>query len=758
MKRHYFKSKLFKKYIWSYLFILLIPLIMITVFIYLSAVTNLRTEIERSHLSQLTQSRNIIDDRIKELSNIASRIAYDERLTPYRIHDPYYSREAIDALNQYTAPSAIISEMFLYFHNDNRIYSTKGMSSLDVFHSQFSFNNWSSADVIQDLNKVTFPLMRPTELTSDHLASQGSVLAYLVPITPNSPNPHGTVMYLIKQSELSSLISSILGNYQGQSYIFDNYGSILTANSQQESLKENEVSSLFQLAPGIHSQTLDGKDHSIVSVKSEENGWTYVTVMPSDQFFSSVVHVRSIIIMLFCIVVVVGAIIALLLARIQYQPISLLAEFANSRFKTSESQQGNELERIKNVLQEYISRVDLQEPYARNHFLSMLLKYGNAQGATPDMLKAFDLQFNHSQHFVMILGWKNMQTIPHNRQEVIQLLTQVEFPALSATAYGVELTQLDQVALIVSFNLDRSAEPFVHVRRIVEAVRSNVLELDMLDMIPMIGVGTHYPSPDQLNQSFIEACSAYELGMSSEQSTVTYFEKLSYTTNHSVLIPQSALLKLSQSLKQGSYDAAKQVIRPAFKNLQSPDISPLLLRCITFDILNTMLRSAFELGVHHDMQNVAPNMIFHSLDELERNFLTFASQICDEVERTHKNEELSLMDQIVDYINQHYTDSSLSLESISFEFAVSPSHISRTFKDKMGLNFIQHIWKKRMEAVMHLLKTTNDPLKDIIMQVGYLDTPNFIRKFKKDTGYTPGQYRKLYTNIDATDDSSDLET
>ena len=28
--------------------------------------------------------------------------------------------------------------------------------------------------------------------------------------------------------------------------------------------------------------------------------------------------------------------------------------------------------------------------------------------------------------------------------------------------------------------------------------------------------------------------------------------------------------------------------------------------------------------------------------------------------------------------------------------------------------------------------------------VGYLDTPNFIRKFKKETGYTPGQYRKMF--------------
>ncbi len=64
----------------------------------------------------------------------------------------------------------------------------------------------------------------------------------------------------------------------------------------------------------------------------------------------------------------------------------------------------------------------------------------------------------------------------------------------------------------------------------------------------------------------------------------------------------------------------------------------------------------------------------------------------------------------------------------------------------MGINFVQYVWRKRIEAAIAELTTTTDPLKDIIQRVGYLDTPNFIRKFKKETGHTPGQYRKLYSH------------
>lgn len=742
------------KYIWSYLLILLIPLVLVTVFIYENAVTNLRAEIERSRLDQLTQTKVMIDGRMKELSEIASRISYDKRLTPYRVHDPYYSGEAIQALDQYKATSSIIDEMFLYFHQDENIYSSAGLYRFDVFASHFSFQNWNKEAVFRDLNSVKIPTMRPADLVNRNTHLQQTMLAYLVPITPNSPNPHGTVMYLIRESALTSLIDSILGDYQGQTLILDQNGQILADNRQGESLDGSEASSLFELSPGIHDKMVDGKPHSIVSVKSENNGWTYVTLMPSAQFFSSVLHVRSFIIMLFVIVVAVGAAVALLLARMQYQPISTLVEFAASKSKDGDirsaagsSASGNELDRIRTALQEYSSRVDLQEPYARNHFLSLLLKYGNVRNLTPELQDAFDVRFDRSRLFVMVIGRSETgerQEDKPERQDLTELLSRIEFPELSAHAYGVELPQLDRFALIVCFDPDGSIREFSHVRDIVDAVRSNLLET--IDVMPMIGVGTCYSSPNQLNQSFIEACSAFELGVSGASGTITYFEQLSYTPEHTFWIPNNILMKLSQSLKQGSYDVATQMIRSAIESLQSSGLSALLKRCISFDILNTMLKTAAELGIHHTMHDIAPNMIYtQSFEELERSLLNLASRICNQVELDKQKEEQSLTDQIAAYIDDHYTDHALSLETVALEFAVSPSHVSRSFKEKMGLNFSQYVWQKRVEEVKRQLTSTSDSLKDIITRVGYLDTPNFIRKFKKETGYTPGQYRKMHS-------------
>lgn len=750
MKRSYFKSRLFWKYFGSYLFILLIPLIFMTVVIYESAVKNLRAQIERSHLDQLTQTKEMVDGRMKELHDIASRISYDHRLTPYWVHHPYYSSEAIRALDQYKAASSIIDEIFLYFHQDDKIYSSSGMYSFDVFADLFRYENRKKEAIYRDLNHIQQPTIYPSDQINRKYAKH-SMLTYLVPITPGSTHPHGTIMYLIKESAVTGLINSILGNYQGLTLIFDNNRNILTSNFQGEAIDESDLRLLYELPPGIHSRVIADTRHSVVSVKSENNGWTYMTIMPSAQFFSTVFHIQSLVAVLFAVAVAVGAAISVLMARMQYEPVSTLTALAThtirGRGKEEAGDSGSEWDRIRAALQEYSSRVDLQEPYARNHLLSLLLKYGIIRHLPGELLAAFDLRFDHPRHFVMVIGWgEHRPSHAHmpERHEMMQMMARIEFPELAASAYGVELTQIDQVAFIIGFHPDPSQDEGVRMRNIVEAVRANLLEF--VDAAPRIGVGTCYPSPDQWNQSYIEAYTAFEMSVPGNPAAVTYFDQLPRPAEHVYWIPNQLLMKLSQSLKQGSYEVAAEMIRSAVRFLHAPDYSPMLKRCISFDILNTLLKTAAELGSQHSLHDQAPGVVFSpSLDELERNLLKLASDICDQVVAKQRQQEQSLMDRIVDYVDRHFTDHMLSLETVAFAFSVSPSHVSRSFKEKTGVNFSQYVWQKRLDEVKRRLIATDDPLKDIIAQVGYLDAPNFIRKFKKAIGCTPGQYRKMHT-------------
>lgn len=749
MKWSHFKSKLLLKYTLSYIAIFLIPLVIMTVFIYLNAAKTLRSEIEQTNINQLTQAKVVIDERMRGLQEMATRIAYDEQLTRYLVHHPYYSREAIGALAKYKATSSIVDQIFLFFRGDDVIYSAQGMEGLDVFTKRYKFDTWDKTDLIRDLNAVLTPTMRPAEQVDQGTQTQTSMLAYLVPITPNSPNAHGTVMYLIHESNLNGLINSILGNYQGMTYIFDNNGQVLASNYSGESITDTDIASLYKLTPGTHSLHLNQESYSVVSVKSD-TGWTYVTAMPSHQFFSRLVHIQTLIFLVFSLVVAMGTILAIMLARKQYHPISDLMEFVQLKTNNGSSSDNNELEWIKKTLSDYSQRMDLQEPYARNHILLIMLKHGHTEELSPEFKETLGIRFNRTHYFVVYMGWE-AEAVQNGdiseRAPIMHLMNDVELPKFSAHVYGVELPQPDRLALIVGFDAVTGDDTQLHafMESIVEALRTMVIEQGGIS--PAIGAGTRYSHSTQLNQSYIEATTAFEVSMLHGQGSTTFFNKLSKTQDQDATfwVPQDVLLKLVQSLKQGSYDVAAQTISTALNSLKTEKPNVPLLRCICFDILNTMLKTASELGIHHIVNQIPQVTTFDSLEDLEKRLITLAADICAQVKAKSENEESSLMDQIVAFIDDHFTDYDLSLATISSKYSISTSYFSRSFKEKMGINFSQYIWQKRMDEVIRQLLHTNDPLKDIITRVGYLDTPNFIRKFKKEQGCTPGQYRKMHS-------------
>ena len=70
--------------------------------------------------------------------------------------------------------------------------------------------------------------------------------------------------------------------------------------------------------------------------------------------------------------------------------------------------------------------------------------------------------------------------------------------------------------------------------------------------------------------------------------------------------------------------------------------------------------------------------------------------------------------------------------------------LKRRFKDATGNTLIDYIQNVRVEHAKVLLESTDQPIDDIIADTGYEDPAFFRRLFKRRTGLTPGQYRRLF--------------
>lgn len=86
----------------------------------------------------------------------------------------------------------------------------------------------------------------------------------------------------------------------------------------------------------------------------------------------------------------------------------------------------------------------------------------------------------------------------------------------------------------------------------------------------------------------------------------------------------------------------------------------------------------------------------------------------------------------------------LSVDELAEHVGVSASHLFAEFKSATGQSPHQYLIQQRMSAARHRLVTTLDPVKAIAYDVGYTNTENFCRSFKRTTGLTAASFRRKY--------------
>lgn len=100
-----------------------------------------------------------------------------------------------------------------------------------------------------------------------------------------------------------------------------------------------------------------------------------------------------------------------------------------------------------------------------------------------------------------------------------------------------------------------------------------------------------------------------------------------------------------------------------------------------------------------------------------------------------------LANSIKHYLETHHSED-ISLESLSSSMYISPTYMSKLFKQETGESPINYLIKVRMEKAKELLKQNQYSIKEIANLVGYQDAYHFSKLFKKSTGISPSEYMK----------------
>ena len=96
--------------------------------------------------------------------------------------------------------------------------------------------------------------------------------------------------------------------------------------------------------------------------------------------------------------------------------------------------------------------------------------------------------------------------------------------------------------------------------------------------------------------------------------------------------------------------------------------------------------------------------------------------------------------QCIDYIYAHIS-SRITVDELAEYTGLSPSYLSRLFKQNLGVSISDYIREKKIEKAQNLLRFSDFSYVEIANYLSFSSQSHFIQTFEHYIGMTPKQYR-----------------
>lgn len=280
------ESKLFYKYLISYVIVLLIPMLLLIAVFYNSLIKAFYDELAEKNIDMLVQVKNTIDTKLNELWNISVHIESNPELSKFKISENIMSQiNVVKVLSSYRFTNSFVEEILLYYHGDDILYSSSGTynpySFLNVI---YKYHNWNEKQFINDISNVVIPTVRHSEKVTPMFSKEQNYITYMLPLPYSGSNRYATMIFLINDYTLGNILKNTASNSETNVIIFDRDGKIITYSGEIENIAPDDLTSIVNSSSDIYSNaiTLNKNKYFVCSVKSEYSDWTYMLLTPQD--------------------------------------------------------------------------------------------------------------------------------------------------------------------------------------------------------------------------------------------------------------------------------------------------------------------------------------------------------------------------------------------------------------------------------------------------------------------------------------------
>lgn len=294
--------------------------------------------------------------------------------------------------------------------------------------------------------------------------------------------------------------------------------------------------------------------------------------------------------------------------------------------------------------------------------------------------------------------------------------------------------------------MDRNAIVFVvglndcdSNRRIRKRVSKQIQKCfdDMDEKSCCICFGRVYDEINFISSSYEEAVSCAEQSiLLSKGDSYAFFETMADVGQKRYCFDIQDIRKLIESLEKKDLKQSVICFNRMLEKLHSMNLSIEAQRFHYHDLLHQIYHyfSKRDMKLCEEIIEIDCSSTEKFIMQMEKLFHSICSYKEDATQQ-------DIILDIINYIEDNYTNSDITLSSIAHKFHISPNYISRFFKENTGQNYMDYISSLRLKKAYKLICDTDLPIRDVALKVGYLDPVNFTKKFKKIYKCTPSELR-----------------
>ncbi|MDO4293527.1 MAG: AraC family transcriptional regulator [Eubacteriales bacterium] len=725
------------KSLWSYLLafssIIILVVLILGTYLYQFYYRTIYRDFESANLQYLSSAAVQHENSVRMLEDIMSQLSLERADVEFILQEqPEKSFDLKDMLRQFNSVSQFFDRIFFFYHGDRFLYNESTSAELGRFvESGLLLEHMTTEQLKYELLRETAGMsVLPEQKVSGFYTERGGAVlkravTYLLPMEPGRTS---TGLFLVGEEYYDRLFDS-RGERRRTGMIFQGEP-VVSRGTDMEETEGYGDKILRAIADGrAEGQTKIrlGQESCLLSWQRGESGLIYYTVQPLSVFQKKIWSGQW------------GILLVLLLCSV---PTSLvfwrLSRSLSVRVKSINellgAQTGYDLQDMEDGVRALVERrrESSEETLMlrRTRFVSRFVR-GSFADREEFLTEAgkVGLLANRAYYAVALMGDPESSSEGEAHDRMLGALAQ----RAGVDGYGIQLTGSSQSLYAV---FGDSVQELRGAMEDLFVIGKNSFEAFVM------AVSDFHRDYARASDAYLEADSAYATRLLVDNGRILYYRDVRLGEQPAVL-SDSYLQRLRHAIKTGNRMEMKLIVGELCDELRSSGQSLLTFRILCNDIIHMLLAEGVsDPAGFENIYNVFSLSQCLTIGDFHDMLLEICGGLLESAARVKAAAGgQDFVEQALGYMKEHYREPELNMSFLAEQLGVSSVTLAVKFKNAMEISPSDYLAILRMEKAKALLKETKLQVKEVSAAVGYEDTRVFLRRFKKYTGKTPGQFR-----------------